>query len=251
MTPKKLFTLVLISVSGIGLFTLFFNLFNQQLTQVASNQNPNSNSLDTNSNSSSLNTASNSTGLISEANTKTTSTNNTTNTKVATTTEPSTTANNSNSTTTSNTTSTSKGDQGIAPTTGNGTIPNTTNTQTTTPKNTTTTPTPTPAPVVTTPSTTYKDGTYSATGSYRVPRNSESIKVSIQVSNDKITSVSVQNSASRGDSAYYQQAFSDAISGEIVGKKIDSVDLYGVNGASLTTEGFMSALGQIKGQAKS
>jgi len=102
----------------------------------------------------------------------------------------------------------------------------------------------------TTSSGSFKDGTYSATSSYFVPNGNESIKVTVTLSSDKITDVSIVNSASDHDSAAYQADFTDSYKTYVVGKKISGLQIKSVAGASDTTQGFNEALNQIASEAQ-
>ena len=94
--------------------------------------------------------------------------------------------------------------------------------------------------------TTYKDGTYSASANY----NYADITVTVVVQNDTITSVQNLTSGDKGQSATYSSRFKSAITGQVVGKKLASIDLASISGASYTTQGFMDALNQIQTKAK-
>lgn len=99
-------------------------------------------------------------------------------------------------------------------------------------------------------STTYKAGTYSATGNYETPDSQETITVDLAVASDgTVTDASVQQSATNNRSAAYQAAFKDEYKQYVVGKKLSDINLQYVSGASLTTMGFDQALEQIKTQA--
>lgn len=101
-----------------------------------------------------------------------------------------------------------------------------------------------------TASGTYKDGTYTATSSYRVPHGSESIQVSLTLKDGVVASSSVQNSESNFDSVQFQEEFAAAYKSYVVGKKISGLQLGVVSGASDTTQGFNEALSQIASQAQ-
>lgn len=123
---------------------------------------------------------------------------------------------------------------------------------------TTTTPpsdaTPTPAssttPIDSTETSKYKDGTYSATGSYQSPGGPDQVGVSLTLKNDIITDITV--TAMPGDkmSADYQQKFISGYKALVVGKDIDSLNISVVSGSSLTSGGFNDAINQIKAQAQ-
>jgi uncharacterized protein with FMN-binding domain len=96
------------------------------------------------------------------------------------------------------------------------------------------------------PTTIYKNGTYSASANYPYGN----IAVTIVISNDSVTSLQNTITGDQGQSRNYSSQFRSGISGEVVGKKLNSIDLISVSGSSLTTEGFMSALNQIRNTAK-
>ncbi|GEM_PF-935077 len=121
-------------------------------------------------------------------------------------------------------------------------------------------PTPTKAPAATAsvpPATVpknyasvYKNGTYSATGSYMSPGGYDQISVTLTLANDIITSVSVTPGAGDRTSQRYQDRFIAGYQPYVIGKNIADVNLDIVSGASLTPIGFNDALSQIKAQAK-
>jgi uncharacterized protein with FMN-binding domain len=101
-----------------------------------------------------------------------------------------------------------------------------------------------------TPST-YKDGTYTAQGSFDTPNGTEQIGVTIQLSGNNITSVSVDDSSIySGTSFAYTERFINGLNSVVVGKNIDTVSVGRISGASLTPIGFNAALDTIKSQAK-
>ncbi|MFS8130619.1 MAG: hypothetical protein ACMG57_01430 [Candidatus Dojkabacteria bacterium] len=98
--------------------------------------------------------------------------------------------------------------------------------------------------------TTYKNGTYTASGSYISPGGDQSIDVNLTIANDTITAVTVTPRASDEESARYQSKFASGISSAVVGKKLSATSVGRVNGSSLTGTGFNSALARIKSQAQ-
>ena len=117
----------------------------------------------------------------------------------------------------------------------------------------TTTPVVTPVTVKTAPAAStsvYKDGTYSATGSYFSPGGPDKLGVTLTLANDVVTSVSVTPEAGDGTSARYQQRFISGYKTYVVGQNIASIHLTRVSGSSLTPIGFDDALAQIKAEAK-
>lgn len=102
-----------------------------------------------------------------------------------------------------------------------------------------------------TTSGTYKDGTYTASETYRVPHGTESITVSATLQDGAVTATTVKNSENDFDSARYQEDFSAGYKSHVVGKKIDGLSISIIAGASDTTEAFNNALEQIASQAQS
>ena len=96
---------------------------------------------------------------------------------------------------------------------------------------------------------TYKDGEYSADGTYRTPGGNETISVDITLKDNTVTAVSVEGNGT-GDSAEYQAMFKKGIASQVVGKKIDELNVSRVSGSSLTSTGFNNALDTIKQQAQ-
>ena len=96
----------------------------------------------------------------------------------------------------------------------------------------------------------YKDGTYSATGSYRTPGGQESIDVEVTLAGGVISDASVTQNATGGEAEEYQDKFTAAYKSEVVGKKIDEVSLSRIAGSSLTPLGFNTALDTIKSEAQ-
>ena len=107
------------------------------------------------------------------------------------------------------------------------------------------------ASIASTANQTYKDGTYTATGNYRIPGGTESIAVSVTIKNSVIIDSTTTGNARNRDSAAYQAMFIDGYKSEVVGKNVNQVSLTAISGASLTPIGFNNALATIKAQAKS
>ena len=129
---------------------------------------------------------------------------------------------------------------------------NTSNSGSNTTPTTTNTITQTPPPVDTTKksASVYKDGTYSATGSYMSPGGQDQIAVTLTLKNDIITDVSVTPEAGDRTSSRYQNKFVSGYKQYVLGKNIADVYLTTVSGSSLTPQGFNDALAQIKTQAQ-
>lgn len=112
-------------------------------------------------------------------------------------------------------------------------------------KSETTTQTP-----ATSTATTYKDGSYTATGSYDSPGGTEKITVHLTLANGSVTDTSAESGANDPTAHEFQDEFISGYKALIVGKDINSIHLSHVSGSSLTSQGFNRALDQIKSQAK-
>jgi len=97
---------------------------------------------------------------------------------------------------------------------------------------------------------TYKDGTYTATGSYDSPGGNESITVTVTLANDTVTATSATSGANDPEAHEYQDQFISNYKQLVVGKKISDISLSRVSGSSLTSQGFNSAIQKIESQAK-
>jgi uncharacterized protein with FMN-binding domain len=113
-----------------------------------------------------------------------------------------------------------------------------------------TTPTDTPAATATPSSSGYKDGSYSATATYRVPHGSESIGVTLTVKNGNVTGSSLQQSMSDRESQRYQEDFAAEYQAYVVGQKLSSLNVPVVAGASDTSDAFNQAANQITQKAQ-
>jgi uncharacterized protein with FMN-binding domain len=100
------------------------------------------------------------------------------------------------------------------------------------------------------PTSTYKDGNYSATGTYNSPGGKETLRVTIDMADDVITALAVTSVHIDSTAAAYETAFEGGIQDIVVGKDIDSLNIGPVAGSSLTSIGFNKAIGAIKVQAK-
>ncbi|TYQ09237.1 UNVERIFIED_ORG: uncharacterized protein with FMN-binding domain [Gordonia westfalica J30] len=95
----------------------------------------------------------------------------------------------------------------------------------------------------------YKDGEYTAEGGYISPGGPQKVGVTVTLSNDVITAVSVDTSQTKGPSVEYQGKFAGGISDVVVGKNIDDIEVDKVSGSSLTSGGFNEAIEKIKQEA--
>lgn len=100
------------------------------------------------------------------------------------------------------------------------------------------------------PKSPYKDGTFTTRATYGTPDGAQSMGVSITLQQGIVTATSATEQASGHESAQYQMMFIQSYKSHVVGKRIDSLSLSAVSGASLTTKGFNDALSAIRYQAK-
>ncbi len=102
----------------------------------------------------------------------------------------------------------------------------------------------------TTSNATYKDGTYSAPGTYVSPGGTEQIKVTLTLAKNIITAMKVVTVKADPTAQGYEAMFESGISGASVGKNLNSLNIGVVSGSSLTSIGFNNALATIKADAK-
>ena len=96
---------------------------------------------------------------------------------------------------------------------------------------------------------TYKNGTYTATGSYLSPGGQESVDVEVTLKDGVIESAVVTPHPASTTSTQYQGEFVNNFKPLVVGKSIDEVKLSRVAGSSLTSGGFNEAIEKIKDDA--
>ena len=96
----------------------------------------------------------------------------------------------------------------------------------------------------------YKDGTYTATGSYISPGGPDKIGVTLTLADGIVTEASVTPEPGDGQSSRYQAKFASGYKALVVGQNISTLHLTRVSGSSLTPIGFDDALSQIKAQAQ-
>lgn len=103
---------------------------------------------------------------------------------------------------------------------------------------------PAPAPA---PAGAYVDGEYSATGWYgSLPSHHD---VTLTIDDDIVTDVQITTPAEDETSLGYQQRFTEALPGAVVGRSLDEIAVDRLAGSSGCSEGFMDALAQIREQA--
>ena len=101
-----------------------------------------------------------------------------------------------------------------------------------------------------TDTSTFKDGSYSATGSYLSPGGRESVELTVTIKDGVITDTSITTDAASNDARRYQKLFADNYKEFVVGKKVNGLSLSRVAGSSLTSNGFNDALDEIRDEAK-
>lgn len=97
--------------------------------------------------------------------------------------------------------------------------------------------------------TAFKNGTYSATGSYKSPAGIEQINISVTIENDIVTNTTYKGLAENSRSIEYQEKFGNGYREVVIGKNIATLQLSKVSGSSLTPVGFNDALGKIRDEA--
>lgn len=97
----------------------------------------------------------------------------------------------------------------------------------------------------------YTDGIYEATGNYTSPAQEEEVDITITLENGVVTEATFDGKATHETSMRMQGLFSEGFEEEVIGKPIDEINLTVVNGSSLTPQGFMDALQQVKTEAQS
>jgi uncharacterized protein with FMN-binding domain len=107
-------------------------------------------------------------------------------------------------------------------------------------------PTPTPQETETTvpESSAYVDGQYSARGWYgSLPSHQD---VTLTIDDGAVTEVQITTPAEDDTSLGYQQRFAQALPDAIIGRPLDEISIDRLAGASGCSEGFMSALAEIR-----
>lgn len=112
-----------------------------------------------------------------------------------------------------------------------------------------------PAPLTATDSATasivYADGVYTVDGVYQSPGGQEEIGVTLTLADGVITDAQVEPRASLPISKKMQEDFAANYQTQVLGQRIESLELGKVSGSSLTPKGFNDALEKIKLQAQS
>jgi uncharacterized protein with FMN-binding domain len=106
-----------------------------------------------------------------------------------------------------------------------------------------------PSPAPSTASSAYKDGNYSATGTYNSPGGKETLRVTLDLKNDLISDLAVTSVQINSTAVPYETAFEGGIQSVAVGKDISTLNIGPVAGSSLSSIGFNHAITTIKGLA--
>jgi uncharacterized protein with FMN-binding domain len=96
----------------------------------------------------------------------------------------------------------------------------------------------------------YKDGTYSADGNYISPNGTETVGVELTLSGGTVSDVNITQHPSNPNTRKFQGEFAGGIKAQIVGKKLDELNVSKVAGSSLTSGGFNQAVEKIKAEAQ-
>lgn len=96
----------------------------------------------------------------------------------------------------------------------------------------------------------YKDGTYTASANYSVPHGYQnSINVSVTIKDGVISAASATHSSSDRESAEFIDSFNSSLSSKVVGQSLSGASFSRIGGASLTTDGFQTAIETVKNEA--
>lgn len=95
----------------------------------------------------------------------------------------------------------------------------------------------------------YKDGTYSADGTYKSPNGTETVGVQLTLANGTVSAVEITEHPSNPNTRKFQGQFAGGIADQVVGKSLDEIKVSKVAGSSLTSGGFNQAVEEIKTQA--
>lgn len=95
----------------------------------------------------------------------------------------------------------------------------------------------------------YKDGTFSADGNYKSPNGTETVGVELTLASGAVSDVKITQHPSNPNTRKFQGEFASGIQAQVVGKKLDEINVSKVAGSSLTSGGFNRAVADIKTQA--
>lgn len=95
----------------------------------------------------------------------------------------------------------------------------------------------------------YRDGTYGVVGHYETPGGSETLGVTIALKAGLVTNAAVTVEAKSPTARQFQDQFTSRYSTQVVARKLSTVEVSRVAGASLTSVGFNRAIAQIRSAA--
>jgi hypothetical protein len=98
------------------------------------------------------------------------------------------------------------------------------------------------------PSSTFADGSYSSSLSYRTPEGMYEMTVGVTIKQDMVMATTLTFNE-EGAQSGYSKRFTNAYKESVMGKDLEEVSLSRVGGASLTTKAFNTALSDIRAQA--
>ena len=96
----------------------------------------------------------------------------------------------------------------------------------------------------------YKDGTYSADGTYVSPNGNETVGVTLTLAGGFVSDVQITQHPSNPNTRKFQGEFAGGIQSQIVGKNLNEIKVSKVAGSSLTSGGFNQAVEKIKSEAR-
>lgn len=96
----------------------------------------------------------------------------------------------------------------------------------------------------------FKDGEYKAVGNYTSPGGAESIDVTLTLKDGVVEDAAVVSNATRPNSVKMQASFIGGYKEQVIGKRIDEINLTKVSASSLAPKGFNDAVAKIKTEAQ-
>jgi hypothetical protein len=100
-------------------------------------------------------------------------------------------------------------------------------------------------------STVFKNGTYKYIQNYDVPKGGQNTLIAeITVENDTVTAISASSTFEDRDSVPYINGFKSSVNGAVVAKKLASLSVSRIGGASLTSGAFANVISKLQSEAK-
>ncbi|MDH2444233.1 FMN-binding protein [Amnibacterium sp. CER49] len=107
-----------------------------------------------------------------------------------------------------------------------------------------------PAPASSPAAASFKDGTYSALGKYVSPGGPSAVDVTLTLKKNVVSAVKVVPKAENSTAQSYESRFASGVSAQVVGRRLDELNVTKVSGSSLTSQGFDRAVEAIAARAK-